>query len=61
VAFGDGAVESGVGPLLDAADKAVFYRVEMNIVHVAGEVVFVSDGVFPETALPDVAFALLVA
>lgn len=40
---------------------AVLDRVDVDVIHVTGEVVFTADQVFPEAALPDAALAFLVA
>ena len=40
---------------------AVSYRIEVDVIHVPGEVGVVADGVFPETPLPDTAFAGVLA
>ncbi len=45
-------------PVRGVGDEAVFHRVEMNVVHMEGVILVIADGVFPETALPDGAFAL---
>ena len=44
-------------PVADAADQAVLDRIDVAILDVAAEIVVVANQVFPETALPDGAFA----
>lgn len=45
-------------PIIGRIDEAMFHRVPMDVIHVGGEIVFVPDGMFPITCLPDTAFAL---
>src|SRR5437867_2720008 len=47
------AVEGRIRPVAHAADQTMFYRVEVDIVHMPREILFVANGVLPESALPD--------
>jgi len=50
-------VEGRVRPIRNAFDQPVFYRVEMNILDVAGEVSLVAYRVLPIALLPKRVFA----
>ena len=43
------------------ADQAMFHRIVVDVLDVAGEVVVVADQVFPEAPLPEIVFAAPVA
>ena len=55
--FFDVSMECGVRPIGDAFCPSVFDRVVVDVVDVGGHVGIVSDLVFPESSLPDTAFA----
>src|ERR1700738_4155637 len=44
-------------PIADAGDQAVLDRIDVAVLDVAAEILFVADQVFPEPTLPDAAFA----
>jgi len=39
---------------------SVLHGIDVDVIHVTGEIVLVADDVFPETALPNAALAFLV-
>ena len=43
-------------PIADAGDQPVFDRIDVAVLDVAAEILFVADQVFPEPTLPDRAF-----
>ena len=48
-------------PVSNARDMAVLYRVEVDVIDMAYEIVFVPQCVFPIAPLPNAAFAFAVA
>ena len=57
----DPFVETGRGPCVWACGVAVLYGVEVDVVEETFKFVFVGDGVFPKSSLPDVTFAMLLS
>ena len=51
-------VNRTVRPLGCACGMTMLYRIDVHVIHVLVQVIIVPDYVFPETALPDAAFAL---
>lgn len=49
--------KTGIRPIHNCLDVAMLDRVVVQIVHVAPVILFVADGMFPETPLPDATFA----
>jgi len=50
------AMETRPLPFIYLGDKAVFYRVEMDVIDVPGKVIVIRNVVFPEPPLPDGCF-----
>src|SRR5207253_2583600 len=50
------AVERRMRPIADAGDQPVFGRIDVAVLDVAAEILFVANQVFPEPTLPDRAF-----
>lgn len=49
-------MQGGLRPVHGSRCQAVLHRVEVDVVHVQGEIPVVPDQVLPEAALPDVIF-----
>ena len=50
-----------VRPIRRARGVAVFDRIDVDVIDMPGEIVFVRDQVFPEATLPDAAFGFVEA
>ena len=49
----DIAMEAAVRPIGYARDISMFYRIEMNVIHVALKIRVIANRVLPVAALPD--------
>jgi hypothetical protein len=45
-------------PVANAFYQAVFHRIVMNVIHVPGKIVLITDSMFPITSLPKCEFAI---
>ena len=45
-------------PISDPRHVAMFDRIDVDVVDVTGEIIFITNGVLPVTPLPNTAFAL---
>ena len=54
-------LERGIRPVCDVGDIAVFDGIEMDVIHVAGEIGIVAYAVLPKTPLPDPALPVTLA
>jgi hypothetical protein len=45
-------------PIFHLTDVPVFHRIEMNVIHMTLEILFVAQGVFPVAPLSDAALSL---
>jgi hypothetical protein len=52
-------VKSGIWPVSYFIDQAVFDRIEMDIIGMPAEIVFITDEMFPKTSLPDGGLTIL--
>jgi len=59
VSFFDPSGEARILPFMRTPGKTMLDRIEVNVIHVPYEIIFVSDSVLPESFLPDSAFAMI--
>ena len=52
------AVKCRMRPINRTLYMPVFNRVEMNVIDMAGKIIFIANLVFPESPLPDGRFAM---
>ena len=48
-------------PVADVRDKPMFHGIEMNVIHVPLEILFVADRMFPKAPLPQREIAIAVS
>ena len=52
------AVKCRMRPINRTLTMPVFNRVEMNVIDMAGKIIFITNWVFPKSPLPDSRFAM---
>src|SRR6202047_1304740 len=50
-------MERRIRPIADPRHNPMFYRVDMDIIHMTRQILLVADGMLPIAPLPDAAFA----
>jgi len=51
--FFDESMKAGVGPVGESLHMTVFYRIDVYVVDVPGEILFVTNEMIPKSTLPD--------